>query len=108
MGVPVVTKTALPDAGYLVLPKRWSLAVLYSFIVLTLTAATGAATVYHRLGQLDATDARVDRVMLDRRAANEKRFEELSRDRDRLIRVEEKLSAQGELLKRIEGKLDRL
>lgn len=103
----IVTKAALPDAGYFVLPRKWSLAALYAFAGLIVTASTGAAMVYHRVESLYSTDVRFEKRMDERRAYNEAQFADLRKRNEELIVVKEQVRLTLEVVRRLEDKIDR-
>lgn len=103
MGV-IVGKGALPDAGYLVLPRSASIAALWSFICLTAVAGFGAAMVYGRLDALEANDKRTEVYLADRRQVTEKRLDRLEATESRIARLEGKTDSILDLLRELKDR----
>jgi uncharacterized coiled-coil protein SlyX len=92
-----VSPVALPaPIGELRVPLRWAIAA----VVLSCSAYAGViwqgSAAYARIGTLETTVTK-----------NEKLIEDLQRSGERLARLEAVQSLQTEMLKRIDGKLDR-
>jgi hypothetical protein len=84
-----MTRTQLPDAGFFVLPRRWSLAVLWTLASLLALGGVTAGVTHARIGHI------------------EKAVETYKGDHDDVVTLKEAVRGQSEILKRIEHKLDR-
>ncbi len=85
-----------PDEGILILPKRLTLATLWTVIVLGVGGVSTGTMISARVAQLEAKDS-----------SGNLRWERADRERDGVIRLYEKVDAIGAIVKRIEDKLDR-
>jgi hypothetical protein len=80
-------------------------AILVALGSLIVTASGGAALVLHRVGELESSDTKTDRLIQQRIATNDDRFQRLNSS---VVRLETSLDYIKERGERIEEKLDRL
>ena len=92
---PVALVPQAAEAGYLLLPRRWSLAMLVGALAYGTAMIWQGALAYGRIGVLETSVAK-----------NETRIEENGRDRERLARLEAQSALVLDALRRIDGKLD--
>ena len=92
-----MTRAQLPtDEGYLVLPRKLSWAAVAAIVTYALGAAGYALSMHSSLGMLEA-----------KASTQATHIERLNGERDRTIRLEEKVDGISRLLQRMEDKLDR-
>ena len=93
------------EEGYVAFPKRLSLAIAISLasalVMQTAGLAWYAAKMDSRIAELESSDRRILDRSDERYRAIGVRLDALERDRDRLVRVEEKVSAVAEILREI-------
>lgn len=102
-----VTRQALPDdAGYFVVPRRYAISVGWALLCLVAMGAFQIALFWARVANLEAMDVRILAERTERRTLVDRRMDMLMSDRDRILRLEEQMRHQTEILVRIERKLD--
>ena len=87
------------------LSSKAVVAVLAALVSLLLTAGGGAAMVMNRLGELETSDAKTERLINERIRLNQDRYESMARTS---VRLETKVDELERRNVRIEDKLDRL
>jgi hypothetical protein len=102
-----VSPVSLPDDGYVRLPRRISTAFLWGAVTYAVLGVASASAIYYRVAALEESDAKVGAWITQRVAYNEARWSEQQRQTERIVRLETQVIQQTEMLRRIEGKLDR-
>jgi hypothetical protein len=83
-----VSRAQLPEGGYFVLPRKYSLALLWTLATLLVGGGLTAGITHARIGQI------------------ERAVEVATADHDDVVTLKEAVRGQSEILKRIERKLD--
>lgn len=90
------------------LDKKVPIAIILAIVVQTSGLIWWAATLNSRVSSLEARDSTQQTLIDSRAKLADDRWENFMRERDRMARLEEKLAAAVDMLKRIETKLDRV
>ena len=94
------------DDGYVTIPRRWSFIFLGGAISYLAAAIFAATMIYARVGGLEEKSAATDRLIDSRHQTGERRWEDLHRMNERVVRVETQINGMTNVLERIERKFD--
>ncbi len=90
------------------LDKKVPIAIILAIVVQTCALVWWAAKLDARVSTLEVHDGDQQRFLEASTKLSDERWELINRERERTTRLEEKMSAAVDVLRRIEQKLDRL
>lgn len=101
-----MTRGDLPQSnGYIVVPRAIGWSIASSMMGIIIGGVWFAALQFARLDTLERSDIAIKARVEERGNLAEKRIDDLVRERDRMIRVEEQMRNVSEIVRRIEDRL---
>ena len=93
--------------GALVVPRQLSLITVAGFVVYVASTSWYASQAVERVTHLEVRDTELRKRLDERADANAKRIDTLEGTKERVIRLEEKISSLIDLVVKLDNRLDR-
>lgn len=96
-----------PTEQHWQMDRRVPISLISAIVIQSATILWWASKMDSRVEQLERTDARTELLITQRMKMTDERYETLSRDRDRVIRLEEQIKNMLDIVRRIETRIEK-